>query len=123
MRRKVVRPFKTVKHNVLDMRVVSKIGEELQKVINDSCAATQSPIILEHPDMIVVSPSQFTSLLPYTEEMENTTDRLFFTAQGFVCEVQVVDMDQNVVPLMAINKTNRKLAPAKIVKGEVVVHG
>jgi len=72
----------------LDMRVSDKIGAELKDEIMASVIATQNIIMRELPSILIVSHKQFISLNEYTEEMYQTTDRLFATPLN-VMEVEV----------------------------------
>lgn len=63
--------------------------EELHQAICDSVYHTQHPIIVSDlPNWIIMSHKQFVTLLPYTEEMYMTDDRMYTTPMN-VMEVEV----------------------------------
>jgi hypothetical protein len=90
-----VKPEKHLNSLELDLRGVDRLGRDLAIVINDSCLATQRPIITEHPNMLVMTPAQYRSLHGDMEEIPNSTERFWMTPEGYVCDVRVMDLDGN----------------------------
>lgn len=105
----IVRPTRTLFGYKLDMRVSPLLGEQLSQQINDSAHKTQYPIVMEHPNILIVNRPQFNSLWDYTismnpvsvnsleSEKHQTNDRLFKTADGFIMELEVQDMSDEIV--------------------------
>ncbi len=93
----IVRPVKSLFSNTLDMRVSPLTGRDLYDEILRSVSRTQTVIQTELPNNLVVSHRQFASLVNFTEEMYNTTDRIMATPMN-VMEV-VVDEDLDRVEL------------------------
>lgn len=93
----IVRPTRNLDGtHTLDMRVSNKTGYELALQISESVAHTQKFVITDIPSTLIVTQKQFASLQNYTEEMYDTTDRMFRTGDGYVMEV-TIDRDIDTV--------------------------
>lgn len=122
----IVKPKQTFKQNMLqwelDIREYGEINTpaEIHKMIVASVLATQHPIMLELPSWIIMTHRQFVNLLPYTAEMEFTTDRIYVTPYN-VMEVDVdVDtdhVDQDEVLLTEAPEVEAFEQPAAIPSG------
>lgn len=77
----VIRPQPTniLGQTILDVRISPKLGKELAEDIAESVNWTQRFIQMTLPDVLLVTQKQFASLNGYTEEMYQTTDRMFTT--------------------------------------------
>lgn len=88
----VIVPAQTHLNSVeLDMRGDPHFGRDLAEDIEVSCAKTQSPIMLTHPDMLILLPEQFKSCLDDMQKTEGYTERIWYTKAGFVMDVRVID--------------------------------
>lgn len=63
----------------MDARDSELLGQELYQLIVDSVAASQRFLLVTLPDRLIVTQKQFASLNNFTEEMYETSDRLFRT--------------------------------------------
>jgi hypothetical protein len=97
----IVKPRQTFAHGAvqyeLDVRHVPEIGADLKKVILASVDHTQSVIMMELPSFLVVTKKQYVSLLDYTQQMYESTERMFRTPLN-VMEVLVDNENEHVDP-------------------------
>ena len=113
---KIIRPTESFRNGTvtleLDMRVTSRQGKELAELISDSVENTQKYFQTQLPSVLIVTQQQFASLNNYTEEMYNTTDRMYITKWG-VMEV-VIDREIDLIPeLDEIIESSEKLLNEK----------
>ena len=89
-------------HSKLDMRVSSAVGEDLAAEIVHSIDHSQTFIMTTLPDQLIVTQKQFFSLQPYTEQMYNTTDRMYVTPRNAMeviidRNIDTIDEVENVI--------------------------
>lgn len=96
-----VKPRQTFAHGAvqyeLDVRKVPELGKDLKKLIFRSVDKTQQTIMTELPSFLVLTSQQYVSLLDYTEQMYESTERMFRTPLN-VMEVLVDDLNEQVDP-------------------------